>query len=224
MSDLYFGQDVDDAIVSFQTADTAAEKHKVFTDIIYPAFDKLIKYHYYRLPSDRDPDVVHDCMCFLYEQIGKFDAEKHKRGFPYFNVIVKHWFIQRYKADKKKKALHKNLESISDYGLLDEGPNAHNLIDEDKHERYEDIEFINIFKEQLPKWREKFSKPQEKEFVDALISLFENANNIDIYNKKAIFFYLKEITGFNSKQIAINITKIDKKIAMLRRKYDKGNI
>lgn len=224
MSELYFGQDVDEAIVKFQTARTPPEKHEVFTKVIYPAFDKLIKYHYNRLPAGKDPDVVHDCMCFLYEQIQKFDAEKHKRGFPYFNVIVKHYFIQRYKSDKKKKALHKNIESISDYNSLDNRPDSYNFIDEDKYEKYENIEFINIFKEQLPKWRDKFSKAQEKEFVDALILLFENANNIDIYNKKAVFFYLKEITGLNSKQIAININKIDKKILSLKRKYDKGSI
>lgn len=224
MADLYFGKEVDSAIVSFQKAETELDKHAVFTNTIYPAFDKLIKFHYYRLPADRDPEAIHACMCFLYEQIGKFDIEKHERGFPYFNMVAKNWFIAKYKKDKKYKKDHKNIEIVSDLGSLDERDDNHNFMDEDKHEKYENIEFVNIFKEQLPKWREKFSKPQEKEFVDALVLLFENANNIDIYNKKAIFFYLKEITDMNSKQIAININKISRKISSLRKKYNKGNI
>jgi hypothetical protein len=60
--------------------------------------------------------------------------------------------------------------------------------------------------------------------VDALITLFDQAEDIPHFKKKAVFFYLKEITQMNSKQIAINLTKIKKKFLFLKAKYDRGDI
>ncbi len=225
MSDLYFGKDVDQALVLFQLETDIDLKNEVFITDIKPAFEKLIKYHYYRTPIMRNDEVVHDCMSFLYEilKAEKFDAIKYSRGFPYFNMIVKHFFIQKLKVEKKKMTTDKNLDSLSNY---------HNnqktfdkvLLTEDVEEEYQNREFINILKENLPKWRDQFQKEQEKKFVDALIVLFENSENIDIYNKKAIFFYLREITDLNSKQIATNLNKVKKKFSFLKRKYLRGDM
>ena len=220
MGKLYFGQQVDDAISVFKKEEDLKKKHKVYIEIIMPAFEKLVNYHYYRLPVARNPDIMHDCLVFLYEQIGKFDENRFKRGFPYFNMIVKNFFIQKLKSEKKQVNTDQLFESISDLQTSKDL----NLITDDIEDKFEGKQFIEIVKEKIPEWKEKTTKKQEKIFLDALSSLFENAENIDIYNKKAIFFYLREITGFNSKQIASNLNKIKKKYITFKKKYKRGEI
>lgn len=224
MSNLYFGADVDQAIVLFRLETDLEEKHKIFINDIKPAFEKLVKYHFYRTPINKDPEIMHDCLSFLYEQIEKFDYEKHKRGFPYFNVIAKHFFIQKFKNENKKKVTEKNTDSLSEYHknkkFFDE-----RLLTEDLDEAYEDREFMLILREHLPKWRDQFQKEQEILFVDALISIFDNVDKLDdMFKKKAVYVYLKEITGLNSKQIGTNLTKIKKKFFFLKKKYLRGDI
>ena len=41
----------------------------------------------------------------------------------------------------------------------------------------------------------------------AIKNILENPDDIEILNKKAIFLYLREITGLNTKQIAISLKK-----------------
>lgn len=225
MSNLYFGEDVDQALVLFQLETELDEKHRIFVQDIKPAFEKLINYHYYRTSLNRNDDLIHDCMSFLYEVLEKekFDSTKYSRGFPYFNMIVKHYFIQKLKAEKKKSTTDKNVKSLSDY-KSNESFFDNVLFIDDLEDEYEQKEFIEIFKEVLPKWKEQFSKEQERLVIDALIILFDNSENIEIFNKKAIFWYLKDITGLNSKQVATNLAKIKKKFSFLKRKYQKGNI
>ena len=223
MSNLYFGADVDQAIVLYRLETNTEEKHRIFIEDIKPAFEKLIKYHFFRTPVNKDPEIQHDCLSFLYEQIEKFDYTKHKRGFPYFNVIAKHFFIQKLKNQNKKVATDKNTDSISEYHknkvFFDE-----RLVTDHLEDEYEHKEFMLILRDHLPKWRDQFQKEQERAFVDALIHLFENSENLDIFNKKAIYFYLREITGLNSKQIATNLNKVKKKFVFLKKKYLRGDI
>lgn len=224
MSDLYFGDDVDQSIVLFMLETEEKAKHEIFVNDIKPAFDKLINYHFYRssVALNKDEDIKHDCLSFLYEVLrsGKFKIEKYKRGFPYFNMVTKNFFIQRKKNIGKKAAVDKNVDISSEADSI----NNEFLMVDDIQEEYETVEFLNILKDQLPKWRDQFQKDQEKKFVDALINLFENADSIESGKKKAVFFYLREITGLNSKQISTNLNKVKKKFLFLKRKYDRGDI
>ena len=48
--------------------------------------------------------------------------------------------------------------------------------------------------------------------LNAIKILFESIDEIEIFNKKAIYLYIREITGLNTKQVVNNLNK-------LRRKY-----
>jgi hypothetical protein len=54
--------------------------------------------------------------------------------------------------------------------------------------------------------------------------LFETSDDIEIFNKKAIYVYLREITGLNTKQITNSLTKIRKKYRVVRNEWDNGEI
>jgi hypothetical protein len=222
-NDLYFGEEVTKSIVALQKESDQKLKHKIFEKDIMPAFDKLIKYHYFKIPVKKDPEVLHDCMSFLYEQLNKFNATQHDRGFPYFNVIVKNYFIQKLKTEEKKNLLSKEMDSLNDPKEIIKNNKDYLTID-NIEDAYDDEEFVRVLKENLPKWRDSFSKDQEKSVVDALVVLFENVENFDNYNRKIIYFYIKEITGLNTKQIAINLNKIKKKFKFFKKKYQKGTV
>lgn len=214
--ELYFGQDVDDAIAQFLKETHPRVRSKIFEEKIYPAFEKLAQYHYYNWPLYRNPEVISECIVHLYEQIHKFDPSKGSRGFPYFNMIALHFFIGKMKAQKRMVLQEQDVS-------LTEVANNNELFAEDFEEKIESDQFVDIFKKHLPLWRDKFTKTHEKQIVDALIKLFDDAESIDIMKKKALFVYLKEITQMNSKQIAINLNKIKKKFLFLKSKYDRGD-
>lgn len=219
--ELYFGPEVDEAIVEYLKEESSLkQKSIVFRDKIYPAFEKLATYHYHKFPVTRNEEIISECIAFLYEQIRKFDFENNKRGFPYFNIIAKHFFIGKLKQQNKESANNRDMVvSLQDSKLA----TSDEFFDEDFEAKIEDNQFMALFEENLAQWQDKFTKDHEKRVVDALVDLFKNVENIDIIKKKAVFLYLKEQTGLNSKQIAINLNKIKKKFHNLKKKYDRGD-
>jgi len=53
-----------------------------------------------------------------------------------------------------------------------------------------------------------FEKESEMKVADAILEVFKKRENIDIFNKKALFIYIKEITDCQSN----TITKVIKKL------------
>lgn len=219
-SDLYFGKDVDEAIVSFCKSPSQKEKSFIFEKRIYPAFKKLSFYHYNKLPVIKNQESVDECVVFLYEQLYKFDPSKQTRGFPYFNIIAKHYFIQKIKQEKRAK-LHDETRLVS---LSDESTDDTQLLTEDYNDQITKEQFFDVLRQHLPIWRDKFVKPQEKQVVECLITLFAEPESVEIFKKKAVLLYLKEMTGMNAKQIASNLAKIKKKFKLLKAKYERGEI
>ena len=218
MGDKYFDEVVDEAIIKFQTATDPKEREKLCRYFILPAFNKLSSYWYHRLSLRKNDETIHDCVAYLYEKIPMFDESKKTRGFAYFNMIARHWFFQKLKNEKK--------EVLQDFDNISEVNASENdaLIDDELEKGLESREFILLFKERLPKWRDRAGKEQEKKVLDALIVLFENTDNIDIFKKKAIYWYLRELTGMKSKQIALNLSKIKKKFLKFKESYLKGDV
>ena len=60
--------------------------------------------------------------------------------------------------------------------------------------------------------------------LDAIKILFESIDQIEIFNKKAIYLYMREITGMNTKQIVNNLNRIRKRYRNFKNEWEKGNI
>ena len=65
-------------------------------------------------------------------------------------------------------------------------------------------------------------KPNEEKVLNAIRMLFDEADNIEIFNKKAIYLYMREITGLNTKQIVNNLNKMRIKYRAFKVKWDEG--
>ena len=56
----------------------------------------------------------------------------------------------------------------------------------------------------------RVKKQNEILCVNAIRTVFENIDNLDFLNKRAIYVYIREISGLNSKQLSVAMSKIRK--------------
>ena len=85
-------------------------------------------------------------------------------------------------------------------------------------------EFWTSFYEEIKSWDSSNMKENEKKVYDAVIILFESKDKIEIFNKKAIYLYLREITGLNTKQIVNSLKKFRKKYFLFKVEWDSGDL
>ena len=90
--------------------------------------------------------------------------------------------------------------------------------------RREHEEFFNFLKNEIDTWEHEKMKENEEKVLNAVRILFESAEDIEIFNKKAIYLYMREITGLNTKQVVNNLNKMRVKYAVFRKKWNKGEL
>jgi len=54
--------------------------------------------------------------------------------------------------------------------------------------------------------------------------LFESKDDIEIFNKKAIYLYLREITGLNTKQVVNSLNKFRGYYKEFKQDWENGDI
>ena len=117
---LYFGLDVQDAIVRYNSLDSTknqAERNKIYTEEIHYAFDKLceniintFKFEYF---DDVYIDVKHETLAFLVMNLHKYDHTKGSKAFSYFSVVAKNYLILHNNANYKKYKMHTSVDVLN---------------------------------------------------------------------------------------------------------------
>lgn len=219
---LYFGPDVDAKILEYtQEADIVA-KNKIFEDGIRPALLKLIEsqmylYGFYKID---DPEMLkNECLSNLYEILPKFDAAKGKKAFSYFNVVVKHWFIWKIRdKNKKLKQQSENFYGI-DHDIVKNNPSM--VLSSYEDEIIAKEFWVELFRD-MDKWRPLLKKKQEIQVLDSIVFLLRNNQLISIYNKKAVFLYIREMTGLTMKQVNHNMNRLKDMYVTFRERFHSG--
>jgi DNA-directed RNA polymerase specialized sigma subunit len=180
--------------------------------------DKIVfTYRFTTLP-DID-DLREECKGWLVTILAKFDPNKGHKAFSYFSVVTKNWFIHKVKKNKKRLEREVSFQAV-DYDL------EKDLLD--KGESFQDLtvrkELIENLRKEMESWSPDFSKEAEKKVYDAVMVLFDSADEIEIFNKKAIYLYLRELTGMNTKQIVVQLNKMRSRYRDFRKEWDNGNI
>lgn len=222
--DKYFTQETQDNIVAFQDEEDTEVALEIYRKNIQPSFEKLVEnlIFVYKFGHLEDIAVLkNDCISFLYESIHKYDVTKGYMAFSYFNVMAKNWFLQKIKEYKKKNSYNINLDQTLLRSLEKENED---MSVESTEDEFMDEEYLHLLKEEIKNWRNKFEKEQEQKILEAVILLFENNHLINVYNKKAVYLYLREITGLNQKQIFSNLKKLKKKYKIFKKRYEQGDI
>ena len=73
-------------------------------------------------------------------------------------------------------------------------------------------------------YEEAAEKENEVKVINAIKVLFEHSDQIEIFNKKAIYLYMREITDLNTKQIATVLTKLKVRYRGFKSDWNDGEI
>jgi hypothetical protein len=204
----YFNDETDRYIVQYLETEDVEEKNKIFDVHIRPAFEKLIEnqiYVYGFFNIDEVEMLKMDCLANLYEQLPKYKSSKGTKGFSYFNVVAKNWFFQRSRESNKRRRLEGEIARDVDDSALDGDLSLSVCSHEDS---IQEIEFWQQLFKEMEDWRPRMLKGPERKLLEAIIFLMKNAELVPIYNKKAVYMYLRELTGLNGKQVVMNLKKI----------------
>ena len=202
----YWGEDQESAVVEFNTNADIDEKHKVFVDVIEPAFRKLVENIYYtynfnKILWDRE-QIEHEVMTHLYEKLSKFDVTKNKKSFSYFGTITKNWMIQRCNADKNKRFIDDDNQDIIVQNI------SIHAYEEDEVGRHNE-EFINEIIGDFDDWDAKENYTRDDFAVLEIVNdILKNYERFNIYNKKQLYVYIREATDLPSRKITKSLKKI----------------
>ncbi len=219
---LYFTKVHEDAIINYtKTNDNKIRTH-LYVEYIQPAFHEMVEkitytYKFTTLPNI-DP-LKGECKVWLTTILDKYDPNKGSKAFSYFSVITKHWFIHKLKknsAKTKKEVSYEELVKESVHEDLIVNENIYTSTREQK-------EFWQSLLYEVDRWDKADLKENERKVIEAVKVLLNSAEQIEIFNKKAIYLYLRELTGLNTKQIVNNLNKLRAKYRIFKIKWDRGD-
>ena len=194
----------------------------LYVNLIGPALDEMVDkiVYTYKFTTLPNIDVLRDeCKIWLVTVLDKYDKDKGSKAFSYFSVITKNWFIHKVKKQSKKNRTEIELIDLPKDLELKYISTSNPYPREREHE-----EFFNFLKNEIDSWEHDKMKDNERKVLEAIRILFESAEDIEIFNKKAIYLYLREITGLNTKQVVNNLNKMRSKYRVFRVKWNKGDL
>jgi|GEM_PF-383961 len=230
-SKMYFTQDTEDAIIEYNNTIDIITREKIFEDKIHQPFIKLVenvfntfKFSYFKTSSQ---DAQKECLTHLVANIHKFDPSrqskvnpnKKAKAFAYFSIIAKHYLILLNNTNHKE--FNQNIE-ISD----ERDENTIQLQQSDKHYVQQEMnDFIQLLIEFWEKNINKiFTKQRDLNIANAVIELFRNGKNISMFNKKALYLYIRELSQCKTQQITKVINKMRIFYDKIRCSYENDGI
>ncbi len=211
----YFGKNTDKYILEFIDETDQKKRNQIFDVHIRPSFEKLIEnqiYVYGFFSIDDVDSLRKDALVNLYELLPKFNKDKGTKCFSYFNVVLKNWFFQKSRElNKRRKIESENQENIESFNG--------DLVVESCADDAEIAEFWTELGKSLEQWRYLLSKSNERKVLEAIIFLMKYPDLVPLYSKKAILLYIRDITNLNSKQVRINLKKIQDIYFDWKKKY-----
>ena len=209
----YFTPDTDAAIKEYLATSNQDERDTIFKDRIWYPFYKLAEnlihtFKFYYTEVDDLEDLKHEVICFLLEKLDYFKPEKGSKAFSYFSIVGKNYLILYNNNNyKKKKQKVDVLKADEDDGVL------HQLGRDGRKEEIKD--FIDYFTEYIDKHMYTlFKKDKDLRVCDAVNILFKRRENLEIFNKKALYIYIREMTSVDTPVI----TKVTKNLKKLYKK------
>lgn len=211
---LYFHAGTHDAIVRFQGETDQRTREVIYVSEILPAFEKLVEnlffIHSFSAGLPVTDDIKNDCITFLYETLKKFDASRGTKAFSYFNVVAKNWIIVKTRQRAKNNRKHVNIDdknAVTESEMYDFDPS---LQKDDQFETISKTEMSKNIRRVLQEIKSRLVHDHEIVCLDAVQNLFDQAEEIDIFNKRAIFVYVRDMTNLNQKQLSSAISVIKK--------------
>tara|TARA_Y100000004_G_scaffold177409_1_gene218970 strand:+ start:433 stop:1137 length:705 start_codon:yes stop_codon:yes gene_type:complete len=203
---VYFGMEVQDAIVRYNALDEKKDfvkRNKIYKEEIHAAFDKLseniintFKFTYFDYGFE---DIKHETVAFLVMNMHKYDHTKGSKAFSYFSVVAKNYLILHNNNNYKKYKTHDNISTLRKQPY-------HSSVEGDKMDGFTD-EIIDYFEDNICNM---FKNKVDMDVAYSIIELMKKRDEIENYNKKALYILIREMTNVKTSQIT-RVTNVFKK-------------
>jgi len=249
----YFTQETEDAIVQYNISIDKKFKSDIYSKEIHYPFYKLTENiihtfkFYYTDGVENLEDLQHEIMVFLLDKIHLFDPSKGAKAYSYFGTIVKRWLIIYNQKNYKKKIDSVDMGDITKHQNLDVGDDtvfvlnskleqtSEKFIESDRNfgdelytKGYKEGDRLSIFIDLYVRYMTEniysyFPKEYDAQIADCILELFRKRDAIDVFNKKALYIYIREMIDVKTPKI----TKIANKLHKVFKEkyltyYDRG--
>ena len=211
-SNVYFTKITDIAISAYNKSDSTVKREKIYRRFIYPPFMKLAENLINKVkPTYIDStftDLQTDLVTYLTERLNKFNPNNGKAYSYYTRTSFNYLIAENQKAYNKLKADTLELDVDDQRNIMTE---IHNI------EMRETLEyFMNAYIEHCyDNLNYIFNNPVDIHVADSVLHIFETRENIEDFNKKPLYIFIRERTGLKT----TNITKV---IKTLKQIYDEN--
>jgi hypothetical protein len=204
----YFTKDTEDAIILYNQTEDVSVRNKIYEEHIKYPFDKLVEnlihtFKFYHFDVSYE-DVKTEVIAFLNEKIHKYKPDNGK-AFSYFSIVAKNYLIQHNNNNYKRFKNNDNIDVID---------TNRNVITEVNRDEY--MTDVKEFMEFFIKYMDQnltvfFSKPADLAVADSIVELFRQRNNIEEFDKKALYILIRE----RARVKTTYITKVVKTVKMI---------
>ena len=220
-SKMYFTPITEAAIIAYNAESDLKLRNKVFNEHIHRALDKLseniihtFKFYYFDYGAR---ELKQEVVAFMLEKLPKFQEGKGK-AFSYFSIVAKNYLIQNnnknYKAMKEKApvlAIDTQRDVTNEEAKKDFS---------DQRAAFMEA-FIDHYDRQIPK---VFKSERDRKIAYAVIQLFRERDNIENFNKKALYIMIREMTNTRTQYITKVVNIIKKEYSDTFQKYQEAKV
>lgn len=206
----YFTQDTENAIVKYNNEPDSSIRSDIYEKEIHFAFFKLTQniihtFKFYHTEVDNLEHLQHEIITFLLTKMHLFDPTRGAKAYSYFGTIVKRWLILYNTKNYNKKIKTTDISAL----VSDNSKHVYNQGDEKTKTELD--KYIDLFvKYTTDNIYELFPKKNDAQIADAILELFRKRETIEVFNKKALYIYIREIVDVKTPKITKIADKLHK--------------
>ena len=204
----YFTKETEDWIVVYNNTKDPEIRSDIYQKHIHYPFFKLTQniihtFKFYHTEVSNLEHLQHEIITFLLSKMHLFDPTRGDKAYSYFGNIVKRWLILYNTKNYNKKIKKVPVEILTGENSTHTYKPGDESIKSDL-DKYVDI-FVAHVSENI---FELFPKKNDAQIADAILELFRKRETLEVFNKKALYIYIREMVDVKTPKI----TKIADKL------------
>ena len=204
----YFTKETEDWIVVYNNTKDPEIRSDIYQKHIHYPFFKLTQniihtFKFYHTEVSNLEHLQHEIITFLLSKMHLFDPTRGAKAYSYFGTIVKRWLILYNTKNYNKKIKKVPVEILT-------GENStHTYRPGDESIKSDLDKYVDIFVAHVSEnIFELFPKKNDAQIADAILELFRKRETLEVFNKKALYIYIREMVDVKTPKI----TKIADKL------------
>jgi DNA-directed RNA polymerase specialized sigma subunit len=204
----YYDIEEEEAVIEFIEATDYREKERIYRTKLVKPINKMIESiirRYQLYPKNETFEDIHsDALSYLITKFDRFDHTTGKKSYSYFGTTVKNYLMGEMKKVNKRNSKLIDYDSVYD-DIINRDDMKYDM--DDKH-----VDLLPFIKDLSDKIKEELIRFKEEtnefkigvslvELLNNWEDLFGDVKGTSKFNKNLILFYLRNMTGLDTKEI-----------------------